>query len=105
MTVTLDQEARIAELVTSADADTRAQGIEMAVSLGSPTVRLHQIAEDARAVWRRASRAEAALTAPGAERLPLAERLRVRAEELEAHNRAEAAEQALRSWVRQMQEE
>lgn len=96
---------RIAELVTSADSDLRAQGIELAVSLGSPTVRLHQIAEAARAEWRAASAREAALTVKEARKPSTSERLRVRAEEVEAYNRAEAAEQALRSWVQQMQEE
>lgn len=99
-----EYENRIAELVTSADPDIRAQGIELAVSLGSPTVRLHQIAEAARAEWRAASAREAALTVKEARKPSTSERLRIRAEEVEAYTRAEAAEEALRSYLREAQE-
>ena len=93
----------IAELVTSADPDLRAQGVELAVSLGSPTVRLYQIAEAARAEWRAASAREAALTVKEARKPSTSERLRIRAEEIEAYTRAEAADAALRSWLQQAQ--
>jgi len=95
---------RIAELVTSADEDQRRQGVELAVSMGSPTTILHGIAEMARAEWRVASAREAALTVKEARKPSTLERLRIRAEEVEAYTRAEAADAALRSWVQQMQE-
>lgn len=104
---------RIRELVTSTDEDLRRQGVELAVSLGSPTTILHHIAEETRAVWVAASlRAEeaarhhrevtrtSATDAGGA----FYKRMQTRAQEIEAHNRSDAADAALRLWLREMQE-
>ena len=103
---------RIAELVTSADEDQRRQGVELAVSRGSPTTILHRIAEESRAVWRTASccASEATQTHRRLMRERMDDhdafrvRMETRADEIEARTRADAADAALRMWLREMQE-